>query len=264
MVILRPLMPESKIQNFNHLKIHTQYSICEGAVKIDDLKNFTKENKIKSLAICDTSNLCGALEFSDKISKSGTQPIIGTQINFKYGNTTGLLPLFASNEKGYKRIIELSSLSYLNNDELSDPHLDFNELLNNNEGVILFSGTIFGLFGQLFDKGKFTELTKLYSKLKDNFKDRFYIEIQRHEDQNEKAFEKFNLSKSLELKIALIATNEVFYINKDMYEAHDALICIKDKTYVNEKNRIKLSNQHYLKQNSEMIELFADLPEALE
>ena len=158
-------MPESKIQNFNHLKIHTQYSICEGAIKIDDLKDCTKENKIKSLAICDTSNLCGALEFAEKISKSGTQPIIGTQINFKYGNTTGLLPLFASNEKGYKRIIELSSLSYLNNDQLSDPHLDFNELLNNNDGVILFSGTIFGLFGQLFDKGKFTELTKLYSKL---------------------------------------------------------------------------------------------------
>ena len=257
-------MAESKNQTFNHLKIHSQYSICEGAIKIDDLKDFTKENKIKSLAISDTLNLCGALEFSDKISKSGTQPIIGTQINFKYGNTTGLLPLFASNEKGYKRIIELSSLSYLNNDELSDPHLDFNELLNNNDGVILFSGTIFGLFGQLFNKGKSTELTKLYSKLKGKFKDRFYIEIQRHGDQNESAFEKFNLSKSLELEIALIATNEVFYISKDMHEAHDALICIKDKTYVNEKNRIRLSNQHYLKQNSEMTELFADLPEALE
>ena len=74
-------MPESKIQNFNHLKIHSQYSICEGAIKIDDLQDFSKQNKLKSLAICDTSNLCGALEFAEKISKVGTQPIIGTQIN---------------------------------------------------------------------------------------------------------------------------------------------------------------------------------------
>ena len=77
--------------------------------------------------MCDTSNLCGALEFSEKISKSGTQPIIGTQINFKYQNSIGLLPLFALNKSGYKRIIELSSLSYLNNDQLSDPHLSFDE-----------------------------------------------------------------------------------------------------------------------------------------
>ena len=70
-------MLESKSKNFNHLKVHTQYSICEGAIKIDDLKEYSKDNKIKSLAICDTSNLCGALEFAEKISKVGTQPIIG-------------------------------------------------------------------------------------------------------------------------------------------------------------------------------------------
>ena len=98
-------MDESK--NFNHLKIHSQYSICEGAIKIDDLKDFSKSKKIKSLALCDTSNLCGALEFSEKISKIGTQPIIGTQINFKYNEISGLLPLFALNEHGYKKIIEL-------------------------------------------------------------------------------------------------------------------------------------------------------------
>ena len=83
------------------------------------LKDFYKENKIKSLALCDTTNLCGALEFAEKISKVGTQPIIGTQINFKYGDCTGLLPLFALNEEGYKRIIKLSSISFLENDELS-------------------------------------------------------------------------------------------------------------------------------------------------
>ena len=117
-------MSKTKNQNFNHLKIHSQYSICEGAVKIDDLKELSKENKFKSIGLCDTSNLCGALEFAEKLSKSGTKPIIGTQINFKHDDTTGLLPLFALNETGYKRIIELSSLSFLTNDELNDPHLN--------------------------------------------------------------------------------------------------------------------------------------------
>jgi len=116
-------MSDSNNQKFNHLKIHTQYSICEGAIKIDKLKDFCKENKIQCLGLSDTSNLCGALEFAENISKVGTQPIIGTQINFKYEDTTGLLPLIALNEKGYKRIINLSSKSYLENDNLSDPHL---------------------------------------------------------------------------------------------------------------------------------------------
>ena len=257
-------MPESQYRNFNHLKIHSQYSICEGAARIDDLQEYSKINKIKSLGLCDTSNLCGALEFAEKISKSGTQPIIGTQINFKTEETVGLLPLFALNEVGYKNIIELSSSSYLKNDELSDPHVVFELLLNKSEGVAVFSGSVFGLFGKLFDKGKFTKIDELYSKIKNTFDDRFYLEIQRHNDQNEIGFEKFNLKKSLDLKIPIIATNEVFYLDKEMHEAHDALICIGNKTYVNEKNRLKLTDQHYLKTNSEMSELFSDLPEALE
>ena len=257
-------MAESQIQIFNHLKIHSQYSICEGAIKIDDLKEFSKENRLRALGLCDTSNLCGALEFAEKISKSGTQPIIGTQINFKYGNTNGLLPLYALDENGYKKIIELSSLSFLNNDELSDPHLDIKELFTECKGVALFSGTVNGLFGRLFDKGNTKEIFELYSKLHSIHQNNFYIEIQRHGDQNEESFEKFNLDKSFEIKIPLIATNEVFYLSSDMHEAHDALICIKNKTYINEKNRVKFSNQHYFKSNSEMSSLFSDLPEALE
>ena len=146
-------MPENN-NSFNHLKIHTQYSICEGALKIEDLKNFCKENKILSVGLSDTSNLCGALEFSKNISKAGTQPIIGTQINFRFKDTTGLLPLFAMNEKGYKRIIELSSNSYLDNDGLSDPYCNLSDLNIKNEGIIILSGTINGLIGNLFNKGK--------------------------------------------------------------------------------------------------------------
>ncbi len=129
-------MSESPSKAYNHLKIHTQYSICEGAIKIDDLQDFSKLNKIQSLGLCDTTNLCGALEFAEKISKIGTQPIIGTQINFKYGDSIGLLPLFSLNEDGYKRIIKLSSLSYLENDDLSDPHIDFELLLEDKREVM--------------------------------------------------------------------------------------------------------------------------------
>ena len=258
-------MLESNIKNFNHLKIHSQYSICEGAIKIDVLKENAKEFKIKSLGLCDTLNLCGAIEFSEKISKAGTQPIIGTQINFKFEDTTGPLPLYALDELGYKKIIELSSRSYLENDKTSDPHLNIDDLLElKHNGISIFSGTVLGLFGKLFDKGKFSEITNLYKLLNKNFNDRFYIEIQRHNDQNELGFEKFNLSQSKNLQIPIIATNEVFYLTKDMHEAHDALICIGSKSYVNEKNRIRYTSEHYLKSDIEMSELFSDIPEALE
>ena len=256
-------MLEVKKNKFNHLKIHTQYSICEGAIKIDNLKDFCKENKISSLGLSDTSNLCGALEFAENISKVGTQPIIGTQIYVKFEDTLGLLPLIALNKKGYKRIIKLSSKSYLKNNTLSPPHINIEDLLNDTDGVIILSGSINGLFGKLFKKGRFDEIKDLYKSLSLSFADRFYLEIQRHGDQHEIEFEKFNLEQSSKIKTPIIATNEVFYLTKDMHEAHDALTCIGSKTYVNEKNRVKYSDQHYFKTDEEMSSLFSDLPEAL-
>ena len=193
-------MPESNNQKFNHLKIHSQYSICEGAIKIDNLKDFCKEKRIQSIGLSDTSNLCGALEFAENISKVGTQPIIGTQINFKHEDTTGLIPLIALNEDGYKRIVELSSKSYLENDALSEPHCNLSELYKNAGGILVLSGSIKGFFGKLFDKGRFSEIDKIYQKVISNFKNSFYLEIQRHGDLNEKIFEKYNLQKSNEFK----------------------------------------------------------------
>ena len=264
MVILRLSMQESNNQKFNHLKVHTQYSICEGAIKIDDLKHFCKENRINSVGLSDTSNLCGSLEFSENISKAGSQPIIGTQINFTYEGTTGLLPLIALNKNGYKRILDMSSRSYLLNDSISVPNLNITELFKNTEGMVVFSGSVQGLFGKLFYKGRYEDIKKLYKKLSFAFADRFYIEIQRHGDSNELEFEKHNLKQSGDLKIPIIATNEVFYLYKDMHVAHDALICIGNKTYINDKNRFKYTNEHYFKSNEEMSNLFSDLPEALQ
>ena len=146
-------------QNFNHLKIHTQYSICEGAIKIDDLKNFCKTNKIKSIGLSDTTNLCGALEFSEEISKAGTQPIIGTQINFKFNDEIGMIPLIAKNKKGYETILKLSSSSYLLNQSASLPYCDIENLHDKNCGLIILSGSLQALSGQLFQKNKLNGAT---------------------------------------------------------------------------------------------------------
>ena len=257
-------MQESINKLYNHLKIHSQYSICEGAIKIDNLKDFCKANKIQSVGISDTHNLSGALEFSENLSSIGTQPIIGTQILFKYKNFFGLIPLIAKDKDGYKNIIELSSKSYLDNDNLNDPHCNFDDLIANNDGIIVLSGSINCLIGKLFNKGLSDEADNIYKILSETFIDNFYIEIQRHNDLNEKQFETFNLNLSKKYNLPIIATNEVYYLDQSMHEAHDALMCIGQKTYINDTNRLKLSNQHYLKSSDEMKELFKDLPEALE
>ena len=126
-------MLESKFKKFNHLKIHTQYSICEGAIKIDELADYCKLNKVKSAGLADSYNLCGALEFAEKISKAGTQPIIGTQINFKINNILGKLPLFAKTIDGYKNLTKLSTSSYLESEATSEPYCELENLYNNSE-----------------------------------------------------------------------------------------------------------------------------------
>ena len=254
---------EKNNQNFNHLKIHTQYSICEGAIKINDLKTFCKEKKIKSVGLSDTNNLCGALEFSEEISKAGTQPIVGTQINFKFRDEIGIIPLIAKNQKGYENILKLSSESYLKNNNNYLPYCDINNLLESSDGIIALSGSINSLSGNLFLKNKLEDLNNLYSLLNKKFNNDFYIEIQRHNDSNEKLFETYNLNVSNKIKTPIIATHEVYYIDQSMHEAHDALLCIKNKSYINDKERIKLSNNHNLKSDQEMFDLFSDLPEAL-
>jgi len=119
--------------SFTNFKIHTQYSICEGAIKIEDLAQYCKENKIPAIGLSDSANLCGALEFSESISKVWTQPIIGTQINFKYSDTIGKLPIFAKTIDGYKNLTKLSSSSYLESEVTSEPYCDLENLYNNSK-----------------------------------------------------------------------------------------------------------------------------------
>ena len=263
MVKYRPSMQETK-KSFNHYKIHTQYSICEGAIKIEDLEKFCKNHKINAIGISDTSNLCGVLQFSETVSKSKTQPIIGSQIKFKYKDLMGLIPIIAKNDIGYKNIVKLSSNSYLNHENFNEPFCEFKDLSQHSEGLIVTLGSLNSLAGLLFKKDKLIELKEIYIFLKKLFKENFYIEIQRHGDANEKNLEIYNLKISKELNIPIIASHEIYYLDKDIYDAHDALMCIGSKNYINDKNRSKLSNNHYFKSSEEMVELFSDLPEALE
>ena len=255
-------MPSVKV--FNNFKIHTQYSICEGAIKIDDLASHCKDNKVSNIGICDSYNLCGALEFAEKISKSGTHPIIGTQINFSLENSMGKLPLFASTSQGYKNLIKLSSKSYLDSDEKTDAHCKISEFKNINEGLILLSGNHYGFFGKLFKLNKLKQVEVAIKELKNIFKDRFYLEIQRHNEVGEDNYENFIINLSELNQIPLIATQEVFYLKKDMYEAHDALVCIGQKNFVDDPNRERFSDQHFIKKDEDIVTLFKDIPEALE
>ena len=250
-------------KTFNHLKVHTQYSICEGAIRIDDLADYCKSNKIKSIGLADSYNLCGALEFSEKISKAGTHPIIGTQINLNISDIIGKVTLYATSEEGYKNLTKLSSSSYLKNNALKEPSCDLKDLIDNNEGLILLTGNSTNFFGKLFYKNKLKDFNQILNSLKNYFKDRLYIEIQRHNEFQEKNFENYLLSISKSLQLPLIATQEVFYLEKDMYEAHDALICIGEKSFIDDKNRFKYNNQHYFKSQEELERIYSDIPEAL-
>jgi DNA polymerase III subunit alpha len=256
-------MPVSD-KNFNNIKIHTQYSICEGAIKIDELAEYCKINKIRSLGVADSYNLCGALEFSEKLSKVGTQPIIGTQINLKVQNIIGKVTLYATSEQGFKNLTKLSSASYLKNNDTEDPSCALNDLLLNNKDLILLTGNYYNFFGRLLYANKFKDFETIIKTLKDHFNDRMYFEIQRHGETEEKNFENHILNYSKILDIPLIATQEVFYLNNDMFEAHDALTCIGEKKFVDDKSRFKYSNQHFLKKDQELTKLYADIPESLQ
>ena len=254
----------AKNKTFNNIKIHTQYSICEGAIKIDDLAIYCKSNKIKSLGLADNYNLCGALEFSEKLSKVGTHPIIGTQINLKANNIVGKVSLYAQSEEGYKNLTKLSSLSYLNSKQSEDPACEIKDLIDNNQDLILLSGNYRNFFGKLFYSNKVKNFNEIINLLKKYFDNRLYFEIQRHNENEEKNYENFILNNSKSLNIPIIASQEVFYLEQDMFEAHDALTCIGEKKFIDDKNRFKYSNEHFLKKNDDLIKLYSDLPEALE
>ena len=158
-------MNEVTSKEFTHLKIHTQYSICEGALRTSDLAKYCKTNQIKAVGLCDSNNLCGALEFSESIAKCKTQPIIGSQINIKHEGKIGKIPLFVKNLEGYKNLIKLSSKSFLEVKDNEEPHCKLSDIESNHKGLILLSGSFDGLIGKLFSKNLTDEIFVVFKNL---------------------------------------------------------------------------------------------------
>ncbi len=255
------------MDQFIHYKNHTQYSICEGAIKISDLVNYCKKNNIPAVGLCDNFNLSGALEFASELSKQSIQPIIGTQINIKItiGNSSiiGKITMIAKNKIGYENILYLSSKSYLESNSNEQIHCSFHDLIDHLDGLVILAGGSYSLISKLIKNNNTEELKTFLKLIKEKINDDLYIEIQRHFEDYEKELELNLLNISSDLSLPIIATHEVFYLDQDMYEAHDAYICVGQKTYVNEKNRIKYSSEHYFKSSEDMKKLFYDLPDAL-
>lgn len=263
---------------FIHLRVHSAYSLLEGALKMGKLVKRVKELNMPAVAVTDSGNMCGAMDFSHEAPDNGIQPILGTQLFIKQEPEKGklLLPdeqnnpvldkiiLLVQNDVGYKSILKIFQRYYMAAGKETTPHLTLDELCEFNAGLILLSGGASGPLGRYILQGQVQKAEQLADKLKESFGDRFYMEVSRTNEPEEEKTEADFLRIAYDKNIPLVATNEAYYDKPDMYEAHDALLCIGNKTYVDEQDRPRLSMEHYLKSQEQMVELFSDLPEAVQ
>lgn len=247
---------------FVHLRLHSAYSLCEGAVKIQELAKACIHRNQPAVALTDTNNMFGVLDFSMKCSSCGIQPISGTTIDLKYGDTIAPIVLLAKNEAGYLNLMKLMTCFYMENHE-ERKFVTVDNLKKYSEGIIALSGGWNGVAGSLMLSGKNDIAAICLNDLKDIYKDNFYIEISRTGEGGEKRTEQFFVDYAFAQNVPLVATNDVFFLDKDMHPAHDALLCIADGTYLTVKDRRRVTSEHYLKTTDEMFELFSDIKEAV-
>lgn len=257
--------------DFIHLRVHSAYSLAEGAVKIKDLIKICHKNNMPAVAVTDTVNLFGALEFSMAADESGIQPICGALLRImREGpfqgaiSPTDELLVLVVNEVGYQNLMSLISLSYLDAAAGQDPQISLAQLVHKNEGLILLTGSPKSSIGRLLNEDQTQQAKNELQQLKEVFGNRLYLELMRHGLQDEEKIEPLLLDFADEFEIPLVATNDVYFATKSMYEAHDALLCISASTYVTESNRRRLTPHHYFKSTAQMTELFSDIPEAVE
>ena len=262
---------------FIHLRVHTAYSLSEGAIKISDLISRLKEMNMPAVAMTDTGNMFGGKALSTYAAADGIKPILGCQFFLKNPDSDDLLKskgkalerdkfvLLVQNEQGYKNIMKLMKRFYLDNTANGDePQLLYSDLEEFHDGLIALTAGFEGPVGRLLLENRKDEAIKTLQFLQNIFKDRLYIELSRIGLPQEKQTEQTFIELAYQFNIPLVATNEAFFLNTDMYEAHDALICIAAGEIISNENRKKYSLNNRLKTESEMLELFADIPEALE
>lgn len=254
-------MSEDLDNTFIHLHVHSAYSLAEGAISIKALVKKCAEMKMPAVAITDSGNVFGAMEFSLECAKFGIQPIIGTRILL--GPEEYHLVLLVQSELGYRNLSEILTRFYLESDGSARPFVPWEYLQKYSAGLICLTGGVKGPVGQhlLFRQPDIAE-DKL-KQLHHIFEDRLYVEIQRHETPEEDQIEAGLIDLAYKHNIPLVATNDCYFPTRDFYLAHDALLCIAEGRYVSEEDRRKVTPHHYLKKPYEMAELFSDLPEAI-
>jgi DNA polymerase-3 subunit alpha len=235
--------------SFIHLHVHSAYSLAEGAIRIKDLVKRCKYNNMPAVAVTDTNNLFGALEFAMAAVEEGVQPIIGSQITMEDGCQIILL---VQSHKGYLNLCKLVSDTFMNGEGGKDFRAAYAALPEIADGLICLSGGSAGVLDE-------TRLKMLH----EIFGDRFYIELQRHDMPAEHATEESLIDFAYRENIPLVATNDCYFADPSMYEAHDALLCIAEGRYVTEENRRKVTEHHFFKSAEDMEKMFADIPEAI-
>jgi DNA polymerase-3 subunit alpha len=249
---------------FIHLRVHSAYSLAEGAIKVEALPHLCLKHNMPAVGITDTNNLFGALEIASTCKEKGLQALIGVQIDFEYDDFVAPLILFAKNEEGYENLLKLVSSLYAVGKDLGNIKIDLKDLRQHFKGLICLTGGHIGPVGKLILKNKSSEAKILLQDLQSIFQDNLYIEIQRHELEEERITEPYFLDFAFTLNIGIVATNNVFFESEDMYEAHDALLCIAEGKYVVDDNRRRETPHHFFKSSQQMEALFKDLPEAIE
>lgn len=257
---------------FVHLRVHSALSLLEGALPIKKLLDLAKADEQPALAIADTNNLFGAQEFSGKAWGAGIQPITGCQLSVAFDDDLGSerrsepaladVVLLAADEAGYGNLMELTSRAFLDTETGLAPHVGIDYLIEKSAGMILLTGGIHGPVGKAIRAGRKDLAGARLKKLAAAFPGRCYVELQRHGLDDERRCETVFLDLAYDLGLPIAATNEAFFPARDDYEAHDALICISEGRVLIEEDRRRLTPEHYFKSRAEMIELFADLPEA--
>lgn len=262
---------------FIHLRVHTAYSLSEGAMKVPALVHRLHEMNVPAIAVTDTANMFGGKAFSKYASDEGIKPILGCQFYLRNPDADDVLKskgriiepdkivLLVQNDTGYANIMHLMKLSYLDNPQSNEkPQLKMADLERYPEGLIALSAGVEGQIGRLLLENRADEAEQTTRKLRDVFGDRFYMEISRIGLETERQTEDKFIDLAYKYDIPLVATNEAFFFDADMYEAHDALVCIAAAEYVANDNRKKFSPNNRLRSEAEMVELFADLPEAVQ
>jgi DNA polymerase-3 subunit alpha len=265
-------VPVAKVP-FVHLHVHSSYSLLEGALPLAKLASLASADRQPALALTDTGNLFGALEFSEKMAEKGVQPIVGCSIAVDFGDeppvrTGAAVPplprivLLAATEDGYRNLMRLTSRSFMESKDGEESHVKSGWLAENADGLIALTGGPSGPVDRFvlekpdLARGRLELLKQIYG-------DRLYLELQRHHLAQERRSEPSLLALADALHIPLVATNEPFFATRDDYEAQDALLAIAEGRRIAEGDRRQLSPEHYLKTRAEMAELFEDLPEAI-